>query len=246
MQELFERVLRSSEVFEVDSGRSFIDLNKLANAYGQALIKQKSWINISDYSRPFEKMAKIIACSITNKNIILDPEVADSIGLVDGKNTDTINLNKVHFHDISVGIKTSGSSGFPKTVVLRLSSLLNNAELVSNELGFKRRNTWNLSLPTYHVAGLSILLRCFVKNGCFKIIDKLRMMKDPLDGFISIVSAQIPNIIENKASSPEKLTIFIGGGKINQELTQKLLDRGHPIYSSYGMTETASTFAVKK
>ena len=51
---------------------------------------------------------------------------------------------------------------------------------------------------------------------------------------------------QNKSTSPEKLSIFIGGGKINKNFIQQLISKGYPVYTSYGMTETASTFAINK
>ena len=105
--------------------------------------------------------------------------------------------------------------------------------------------TWYLSLPTYHVAETSILFRCFVKKAILKI-DKAQM-KDKVirRNYFNCVCANT-KLTQNKSTSPEKLSIFIGGGKINKNFIQQLISKGYPVYTSYGMTETASTFSINK
>ena len=152
MQELISQILSSSEIFDSDSSRTFTQLNQLSNAYSKQSNGKSDYTSVHDNNDPFDLMAKIIACSITNKNLIIDPEVDDDFGKVNIEKNQLINFKETTFHDINIGIKTSGSSGAPKTIILSLSSLLNNAELVSSELGFDQGKTWYLSLPTYHVA----------------------------------------------------------------------------------------------
>ncbi len=135
-------------------------------------------------------------------------------------------------------IMTSGSSSSPKKVVLTQDNFLTNAYYSNRNLPFHQGDTWLLSLPLFHVSGLSIIFPS--KNarwweGVFL----------PEVTHISVVSTIMKRLHEKGTLRKDRLKgILLGGGPIPAKLVEQCYKIGLPIYTTYGLTEMSSQVAT--
>jgi O-succinylbenzoic acid--CoA ligase len=146
-------------------------------------------------------------------------------------------------------IFTSGSKGVPKGAILTngnhyYSALASNLNL---ELG--AADCWLLSLPLYHVGGLSILHRCalagasvYVTHG-FKSEETNALMEASRITHLSLVPTMLQRLIESRG---DKLAlgavkaILLGGAPAPRKMIEKIRQLKLPVLTTYGMTESAS------
>lgn len=125
---------------------------------------------------------------------------------------------------------TSGSTDTPKIAVLTLANLIANARSAIQPLGLKPGDQWKLSLPLYHVGGISIALRCILARATLVLDDS------PDITHLSYVPTQLYR------ATPvyKKLRCLLLGGAPIGALPPKHL----PVYTTYGLTEMASIVAL--
>lgn len=163
------------------------------------------------------------------------------------------NLSPLDFNQDATIIFTSGSSGKPKGVLQTIGNHFFNA-LGSNEnIPFSKGDRWLLSLPLYHVSGLSILFRAIVGGGTMVIPDQdislIGNIKEYDVTHISCVASQLKQLIENQESIEilkNFKTILIGGSSIPAELLEKSIKHKLPIHTTYGSTEMSSQITTTK
>ncbi|PJF28377.1 MAG: o-succinylbenzoate--CoA ligase [Phototrophicales bacterium] len=147
---------------------------------------------------------------------------------------------------------TSGTTGRPKGARLTVGNLLFSAEASRDRLGMKEGDRWLLTLPLYHIGGLSILYRSYLDGttivlyeGSFdpqQIADMLMRYQITL---ISLVPTQLHRMLEAGVDFPKSLRlILLGGAAASPDLLRRAFERGLPIATTYGLTETASQVAT--
>jgi o-succinylbenzoate---CoA ligase len=153
----------------------------------------------------------------------------------------------------AVIILTSGSSGEPKMAVHSLNSLLHSAKMVDTYFKLRPTDSWMLSLPLYHVSGLGIVFRCLINKSKLAIPPPKMKLSESLGQFkpthISLVAVQMQRLLNERLTIDNLRkcrAIFLGGSSIPHSLIKKCLQNGLKIYTSYGLTEMASTVAIKK
>jgi len=143
-------------------------------------------------------------------------------------------------------IMTSGSSAAPKKVVLTGSNLLNNAYYSNRNLIFQPGDVWLLSLPLFHVSGLSVLFRSIKSGGSMYIPSgNIRWWEIdlPLEvTHISVVSTIMKRLLDKENYFLRKRIqgILLGGGPIPEGIVRKCYDMGLPLYTTYGLSEMSS------
>ncbi|MDC0358475.1 o-succinylbenzoate--CoA ligase [Oligoflexia bacterium] len=160
--------------------------------------------------------------------------------------------------DISYGTEcgvvfTSGSSGDPKGVVFTKENILQSALSVSKHCNYRAAHCWLLSLPLYHVGGLSILMRAITSGGSVYVINKL----SSLEVFTAVQSGQVthlslvPTVLEELIANSDNVGplkevqyILLGGAPVSVALVKQIQQHNLPVATSYGMTELASTAVV--
>lgn len=121
---------------------------------------------------------------------------------------------------------TSGSSGAPKIVNLSLENFLAAARSANEICNFKACDTWLLSLPLFHVGGLSILFRALLSGGS--------VTTDPQNTAITHLSYVPTQLYRALPTHPHLKVILLSGAPIHH------IPENLPIIAAYGMTETAS------
>ncbi|UIP30366.1 o-succinylbenzoate--CoA ligase [Photobacterium sp. TLY01] len=139
---------------------------------------------------------------------------------------------------------TSGSSGVPKAVAHTQAQHLASARGLLAVFPFQQHDCWLLSLPMYHVSGLSILYRWLSAGACLKI-GSGRLQED-IEGVThaSLVATQLRRLLDHR--QPLQLShVLLGGSDVPLSLCQQARDSGIETWLGYGMTEAASTVTAK-
>jgi len=157
------------------------------------------------------------------------------------------------FEKPAIIILTSGSSGEPKMAVHSLNNLMFSAKTVNTYFDIKEKENWLLSLPLYHVAGLAIVFRCLLSDASLSIPVNKMDISDSLEKYrptyLSLVPTQLWRIFSDNNSIKilkQCKMIFLGGSSIQFSLIKKSLENNLHLFTSYGLTEMASTVAIKK
>ncbi|NBR94064.1 MAG: acyl-CoA synthetase [Actinobacteria bacterium] len=129
-------------------------------------------------------------------------------------------------------IETGGSTGEPKVVALSATAMKSSASLSNQALGAAEGDSWSLSLPLNHIAGVNQILRA------------IDLGSDPVEvgaNFLSIVPTQLYRALEQKDSLFDQLKsakrVLIGGAMIPKPLVERASEQGINLVASYGMTE---------
>ncbi|MDO8749038.1 MAG: o-succinylbenzoate--CoA ligase [Candidatus Omnitrophota bacterium] len=144
---------------------------------------------------------------------------------------------------------TSGSRALPKAVQHTFANHYYSALGSDGNIPVKSSDRWLLSLPLYHVSGLSILFRCFLK-GAAVVISKNKDVCSVISKchitHVSLVAAQLQRALAAKGCSALKKlkALLVGGSAMPEQLRAEARSRGVPLYVSYGLTEMASQVAT--
>ncbi len=148
---------------------------------------------------------------------------------------------------------TSGSCGDPKAVVHTIGNHYFSALGSNQNIPVTTTDRWLLSLPLYHVSGLSILWRCALAGASIVIHDPAQNMIKSIKKFnvthVSMVPTQLIRALNNPAhiKTLQKLkAILLGGGPIAQELIESARRLKLPVFLTYGLTEMASQVATSQ
>ena len=154
---------------------------------------------------------------------------------------------------IAVIMNTSATTGKFKSVPLRWGQIRAHVEASAQTLGAQDKDNWLMVLPLFHVSGFSILMRSLYNGTAVTIHEKYdepKALEALQSGSITMVSL-VPTILKSlapKLAGPDGLRcILLGGEYIPEALVDLALEKGLPIYKTYGMTETFSqcvTFSV--
>jgi hypothetical protein len=156
-----------------------------------------------------------------------------------------------------IGVATSGSSSeFEQLVAHSVPAFETSAKAVNRRLAAVPGDRWLQTLPEFHVGGLAMIARAAVACGEYISsdlgqvggwsVDKfVTEMNRTEPQFISIVPAQAYDLVLTKTAPVKSVkALLVGAGRLPSELHSRLKDLGWPVYTSYAMTECASTIAI--
>ena len=140
---------------------------------------------------------------------------------------------------------TSGSTGTPKAVVHAVKHHIASAQGLTQQFLFEAHDSWLLSLPIYHVSGLSIIWRWLAK-GAKLVIGRGDLQSDIQQvTHASLVPIQLQRLLDSGQPIPLK-RVLLGGSHIPLSLTERASKQEIECWLGYGMTETASTVIAKQ
>ena len=202
---------------------------------------------------PLELFPDILS-NIACRYLITDPLnqaklVNDQVSIID-----SIRLDRKEDHppsyieeDQEVTILfSSGSTGTPKAILQTwgnhyYSALGSNTNIVLSHL-----DRWLLSLPLYHVAGIAILIRCFIRGAAVVIQDANTSIGENLIRnqitHASLVGTQLKRLLEDTdyRQFPSLKALLVGGSALSRTLIEKAWSANLPLYTTYGMSEMSS------
>jgi len=144
---------------------------------------------------------------------------------------------------------TSGTTGKPKGVIHTYGNHWWSAIGSSLNLGLHQDDCWLLTVPMFHISGLSILYRSVI-YGIPAVIHEKFDPKKANDAIMnqgvtimSAVSVMLTRMIRELGdeSYPEQFRcMLLGGGPAPKPLLEECIAHNIPVFQTYGMTETAS------
>jgi len=142
---------------------------------------------------------------------------------------------------------TSGSTGLPKPAVHSAENHIGSAVAANANIPLKPGDRWLLSLPLHHVAGIAITFRCALAGTAVAVPEPGTPLPEALQAFrpthISLVPTQLARLLADETATrrlAEAKAVLMGGAPMPPPLVQSAFDRGIPIHTSYGLTETSS------
>jgi O-succinylbenzoic acid--CoA ligase len=159
-----------------------------------------------------------------------------------------------------IWIATSGSHalapGQLKWTALSKEGLLASAASVNTFLDCSAQDCWLNPLPPFHVGGLGIWARSYLKG--FKVVDLYAQTHGKWEAALfcqsaydskatlsSLVPAQVYDLVHQQLRAPPFLrAVIVGGGALHPSLFSQANILGWKLYPSYGLTECASQVAT--
>jgi O-succinylbenzoic acid--CoA ligase len=157
-----------------------------------------------------------------------------------------------------VEVKTSGSTGEPKRMMVEKRRMLNSARITCDFLGLKPGDTALLCMSTDYIAGKMMVVRSIERG--LKLISvepsghplannyQLSIVNCQLD-FAAMVPMQVYNSLQVPEERERLMAIrhlIIGGGAIDDAMEAELRKFPNAVWSTYGMTETLSHIALRR
>lgn len=144
----------------------------------------------------------------------------------------------------TIKVKTSGSTGLPKTIQLKKQAMVNSSIATGNYLKLKPGNTALHCLPNNYIAGKMMLVRAMILG---LEMDLVEPTSQPIFDYDKVYhfTAMLPMQLQSTLTYLHNIKIIIvGGSSVSKhliELTQSLKAK---VYATYGMTETATHIAL--
>jgi O-succinylbenzoic acid--CoA ligase len=159
--------------------------------------------------------------------------------------TATLSLNgpqdsfcEIEEDSLAVLMPTSGSLGSPKIVALTYGNLFWSAQGSLQLLPIEEQDRILLSLPLFHVSGLMLCMRALMKKACL-VFSSLEALHTHQIQFLSLVPTQLFRVCKHPAPSTLK-GVLMGGAPLSFSLWKEATEKGYPLLTSYGLTETCS------
>ena len=157
-----------------------------------------------------------------------------------------------------VEVKTSGSTGEPKRMMVEKRRMLNSARITCDFLGLKSGDIALLCVSTDYITGKMMVVRSIERG--LKLISvepsghplannyQLSIVNCQLD-FAAMVPMQVYNSLQVPEERERLMAIrhlIIGGGAIDDAMEAELRKFPNAVWSTYGMTETLSHIALRR
>ena len=149
-------------------------------------------------------------------------------------------------HTLAI-VYTSGTNGRAKGVILSRRAFVASAHANAANLGWHDGDRWLLRIPTAHIGGLSTVTRCLLARRCLVLADEAIPLLEQIERdritLVSLVPTQLRRLIDESPGwrpPPHLRAVLLGGGDAPAELLRDAADRGWPVLTTYGLTETCS------
>lgn len=153
--------------------------------------------------------------------------------------------------DVALVVSTSGTTGTPKGAMLTAAALTASATATHARLGGPGR--WLLALPSYHIAGLQVVIRSVLagttpigldlSNGFdIALLPDAVAAMGPGRRYTSLVAAQLAKALLDPAATEalaELDTVLLGGGPAPAQVLEGAAAAGISVVRTYGSSETA-------
>ena len=143
-------------------------------------------------------------------------------------------------------VKTSGSTGQPKTITLSKQAMVHSAIATGDFFKLQPGNTALLCLPATYIAGKMMLIRAMILGleiDCVQPTTNPEFNTKKQYDFCAMIPAQAEKSIQKLSNIK---TLIVGGAQVSSKLKIKLQGLKTKVFETYGMTETITHIAVKQ
>lgn len=158
-------------------------------------------------------------------------------------------LNEWYNEKDSITAKTSGSTGEPKEITLKKSSMVHSARRTLNHFNCTPGSNAFLCLSPETIAGKMMIVRSIVGHLKLYVGDNISKPTIPTDLAIELcamVPLQLMNILQGTPHLLGNIRInLIGGGPVSTRAIDVLKSSNQSAFHTFGMTETISHIALR-
>ena len=147
-------------------------------------------------------------------------------------------------------VPTSGTTGAARVAMLPAPALAAQAAASAQRLpALGARDRWVVCLPMTSIGGLAALWRCMAAGACLAVLERfdagaaLALMAEGAS-HASVVPAMLDPLLEAGAPPPALRCLLAGGGPLSAAAAGRAVAAGWPLWTGWGMTETASHVAA--
>ncbi|MDO1500855.1 AMP-binding protein [Winogradskyella maritima] len=145
----------------------------------------------------------------------------------------------------TVSVKTSGSTGVPKTIKIQKQYMVNSAIATGDYFKLEPGDTALHCLPSKFIAGKMMLVRALVLGLELECVQPSSSPVWETEKHYDF-SAMVPLQLSNVLSATQNISkLIVGGAKLSDDLKTRILQTHLKCYETYGMTETITHVAVK-
>ncbi|KKK35838.1 hypothetical protein WN59_03210 [Salinicoccus sediminis] len=140
---------------------------------------------------------------------------------------------------------TSGTTGRAKAVRQSYENHYESAIGCEQRFSYGPESVWMNVNPIYHISGFSILMRSVIRGCMMILIEKFeplnvwRELEEHEVTHVSMVPVMLGRMMEHEGRHNLE-GILLGGAGVTMDILNRALDKGFPVYNSFGMTETCS------
>lgn len=149
-----------------------------------------------------------------------------------------------------ISVRTSGSTGAPKNIILPHAQIVRSALRSNKFFGIQRNSRLHSAISFDYIGGKMMIARSLLA-GCTLTFDRpridveLKEMDKPVR-LLSAVPAQMHYILENPSRFACVEQFLIGGSAISDNIWNSIVNSGLTAWESYGMTETATHIGMRR
>ncbi len=155
--------------------------------------------------------------------------------------------------EVRLIVATSGTTGRPTPVRLTAGQLVFSAMGSALRLGHRLDDRWLGCLPTHHIGGLSVGLRCALYGVTAELMpfDPKAVAARLDSGDISLISltpSMLTAVLDARPMTPfppRLRVILLGGARSPEGLLARCRAIAAPVATTWGMTEAASQIATR-
>lgn len=152
--------------------------------------------------------------------------------------------------DDEIILKTSGSTGQPKKMIVKKQWLLNSAKMTGDFFKLQANQTALLCMSPEFVAGKMMILRALIHDMQLLLApvnsNPLKHLTVEKIDFAAMVPLQVKTILKEEPDKLENIKqLIVGGAPLLQTEINALKDYDISVYETFGMTETLSHVALK-
>lgn len=148
---------------------------------------------------------------------------------------------------------TSGTTGYPKGVLITYGMHWWNALGSALNLGHQADDCWLACMPFFHIGGLSILMRSVIYGISVIVQEKFAStavntaIREESVTIISVVATMLQRMLADLDAGQQNVhypstlrCVLLGGGPAPRSLLEDCARRAIPVAQSYGLTEACS------
>lgn len=149
-----------------------------------------------------------------------------------------------------VSVRTSGSTGAPKNIILPHDQIVRSALRSNRFFGIQKDSLIHSAISFQYIGGKMMIARSLI-SGCSlsyskpSVIITLEDIDRPVK-LVSAVPAQMNYVVENPDKYASVEQFLIGGSAISNNLWDMIVASGIKAWESYGMTETATHIGMRR
>ena len=145
----------------------------------------------------------------------------------------------------TIEVKTSGSTGSPKTLIFTREQMRQSALATGKYFGLLENSKALLCLPLRYIAGKMMLVRAMTLGWWLQGTEPSVQLDLPGTTVFDF-AAMVPFQVQNNLDKLDRIrNLIVGGAPVNRELQRRIDTVPTQIYATYGMTETITHVALR-